>query len=161
MVSPRGIEEIEKLYGDPHAFIREDGTPSPLWDRRMVSVPFPVGLPLGWKVAGMGVIANRARVNEAIAVETLALFRRWYAAGLWPKLVTYDGGYNWRAMRGSDKLSMHAYGAALDFNSGTNALGTEGDMDRHLVEVAEELGWTWGGQWSRPDPMHFQWGMGY
>jgi len=24
--------------------------------------------------------------------------------------------------------------------------------------VAEEMGFTWGGRWSRPDGMHFQWG---
>lgn len=161
MVAPHGIEAIEKVYGDPHAFIREDGTVSPLWDRRMVAVPFPEQLPLGWKVAGMTVISSRARVNEAIAVETLTLFRAWHKAGLWSKLVTFDGGYNWRSQRGSQKLSMHAYGGALDFNSATNQLGTPGDMDPRLVEAADGLGWTWGGEWSRPDSMHFQWGSGY
>jgi len=127
----------------------------------MVGVNFPSGLPLGWKVNGMEVVATRARVNEAIAAETLALFRSWYLSGLWPKLATFDGGYTWRSKRGADDLSMHAYGGALDFNASTNQLGSEGDMDRGLVEVAQRRGWTWGGEWKRPDPMHFQWGRGY
>jgi hypothetical protein len=53
-------------------------------------------------------------------------------------------------------LSFHAFGLAIDFNVSTNALGTRGDMDPRIVRLFEAAGFTWGGHWSRPDPMHFE-----
>ena len=53
-------------------------------------------------------------------------------------------------------LSMHAFGLAADFNVSTNQLGTAGDMDPRVVAIFERWGFTWGGVWDRPDPMHFE-----
>jgi hypothetical protein len=53
-------------------------------------------------------------------------------------------------------LSMHAFGLAVDFNTSTNALGTRGDMHPDVVAIFQKWGFTWGGVWSRPDPMHFE-----
>ncbi len=53
-------------------------------------------------------------------------------------------------------LSMHAFGLAVDLNVSTNQLGTEGDMNPRIVEIFERWGFVWGGDWSRPDPMHFE-----
>lgn len=53
-------------------------------------------------------------------------------------------------------LSMHAFGLAVDLNSSTNGLGTEGDMHPDVVRIFNKWGFTWGGVWSPPDPMHFQ-----
>ncbi len=53
-------------------------------------------------------------------------------------------------------LSMHAFGLAVDLNVSTNQLGTEGDMNPRVVEIFERWGFVWGGDWSRPDPMHFE-----
>lgn len=158
MRAPVGITEIESLYGDPHPYIRDDGTPSPLWEMRMVKVELPGPLPLGWK---RSVIVRTARVNQAIAAEVDRALRAIRAAGLWDDVVTFDGGYTWRSQRGSDRLSMHSYGGALDFNAATNRLGTAGDMNPRIVEVFENFGWDWGGRWRRPDPMHFQFAKGY
>jgi hypothetical protein len=55
-------------------------------------------------------------------------------------------------------LSMHAFGLAVDINVSTNQLGTEGDMNPRIVEIFERWGFVWGGEWSRPDPMHFELG---
>jgi len=55
-------------------------------------------------------------------------------------------------------LSMHAFGLAVDLNVSTNQLGTEGDMNPRIVEIFERWGFVWGGNWSRPDPMHFELG---
>ena len=55
-------------------------------------------------------------------------------------------------------LSMHAFGLAVDINVSTNQLGTEGDMNPRIVEIFERWGFVWGGNWSRPDPMHFELG---
>jgi hypothetical protein len=55
-------------------------------------------------------------------------------------------------------LSMHAFGLAVDLNVSTNQLGTSGDMNPRIVEIFERWGFVWGGEWSRPDPMHFELG---
>ncbi len=158
MTPPNGLDEIKALYGDPTHFVRDDGTVSPIWEARMVKVEFPSPLPLGW---GDHNRCLSARMNQAIASEVDRVFRALDLAGLWQYLLTYDGSYNWRPQRGSRKLSMHGFGGAMDFNASTNELGTVGDMNRDLVACFEAHGWTWGGQWGRPDPMHFQWASGY
>ena len=67
-----------------------------------------------------------------------------------------DWSYFNRDIRGSDSKSMHSWGIALDINALTNVLGTEGDMPTAVVERWEEEGGEWGGDWGRPDPMHFE-----
>ena len=158
MRPPRGQKEIAEFYGYPHLWVREDGSAHPAWESQMVTVPFPAPLPLGWDPSSY---ASRARVHNKIAEVTAATFRELSRRRLWHLLKTYDGGYTWRPQRGSRKLSMHAYGAALDFNSATNGLGQDPDMPRAVVRVFRAFGWTWGGQWKRPDGMHYQFGRGY
>jgi hypothetical protein len=53
-------------------------------------------------------------------------------------------------------LSNHAFGLAVDLNVPTNQLGTRGDMDPGIIAIFNRWGFTWGGIWSRPDPMHFE-----
>ncbi len=53
-------------------------------------------------------------------------------------------------------LSMHAWGLAIDFNVADNPLGGTPSMDPDVVEVFERWGFEWGGDWSRPDGMHFE-----
>ena len=55
------------------------------------------------------------------------------------------------------RLSHHAWGIALDINAADNAYGTRPDLDRRLVEIFEDFGFTWGGRWLVPDGMHFEW----
>jgi hypothetical protein len=57
-------------------------------------------------------------------------------------------------------ISRHAWGAAVDVNAATNQLGSAGNQDPRLVEVMSEWGFTWGGDWLVPDPMHFEYGIG-
>lgn len=56
-------------------------------------------------------------------------------------------------------VSRHSWGGAVDINAASNRLGSEGSMDRRLVEIMEEWGFIWGGDWSVPDPMHFEYGI--
>ena len=67
-----------------------------------------------------------------------------------------DWSYFNRDIRGGTSKSNHAWGIALDINALTNVLGTEGDMPEAVVRAWEEEGGEWGGDWSRPDPMHFE-----
>lgn len=78
------------------------------------------------------------------------------------------GGYSWRRIAGTERLSAHSYGIAIDVNP---ALGgywrwtgaTEGDVGAyrskvpwHLVETMERRGFIWGGKWHHFDGMHFE-----
>lgn len=56
-------------------------------------------------------------------------------------------------------ISRHAWGAAIDLNAGSNPVGSAGTQDQRLVEVMLDWGFTWGGDWLVPDPMHFEYGI--
>ena len=75
--------------------------------------------------------------------------------------MTFDGCFNNRPQKGGTKLSTHAWGISVDLNAATNALGTSGDMDARVVEIFKEEGFVWGGEFGRPDPMHFQYARKY
>ncbi len=68
-----------------------------------------------------------------------------------------DWSYENRMIRGEAAAkSGHAYGLAIDINALTNVLGTTGDMPAEVVAQWEREGGDWGGDWARPDPMHFE-----
>jgi hypothetical protein len=53
-------------------------------------------------------------------------------------------------------ISLHTWGIAIDLNVPENGVGTTGHMDPRVVAIFKHWGFDWGGDWSRPDPMHFQ-----
>lgn len=55
------------------------------------------------------------------------------------------------------RLSHHSWGIAIDLNVAENAPGTRPDQDERLVDVFEQMGFSWGGRWLIPDGMHFEW----
>jgi hypothetical protein len=74
----------------------------------------------------------------------------------------FGGCYNYRQIGGSHRLSVHSFGAAVDFDPENNPLGrayVEGSvmMPRAVVDIFQAEGWRWGGSFRRrPDCMHFQ-----
>lgn len=69
------------------------------------------------------------------------------------------GGFVDRDVRGKPGVkSIHAHGAAIDINPGTNPLSNQliTDMPAEISSIAAGLGLGWGGNWkSRKDAMHF------
>jgi D-alanyl-D-alanine carboxypeptidase len=55
------------------------------------------------------------------------------------------------------RLSHHSWGIAIDVNALENTFGSKADQDQRLIAVMEGWGFTWGGGWLVPDPMHFEW----
>jgi hypothetical protein len=107
---------------------------------------------------------SRIRVHRKAARQIQNVFRQWEDAGLLSQIITYDGGYYPRMIRGSDnRLSAHSYGIAFDINASWNTLGTipppagsRGSV-RKLVEIANANGFFWGGHFQqRFDGMHFE-----
>lgn len=73
-----------------------------------------------------------------------------------------SGGFNYRNMRGGNKLSQHAFGTAIDINAAANPFLGRGqavvtDLPSNTADLAKKWGLEWGGTWSRPDAMHFEW----
>lgn len=68
-----------------------------------------------------------------------------------------SGGYANRNIAGTNTLSNHAHGAAVDVNWSRNPRGQGGDIPPELARsLAAKHGMTWGGDWKNPDPMHFE-----
>ena len=161
--------ERSEFYGDPRG---TGGRVSLKWEaENLVRVPFPWRAVLAWDtrtvVASARVhrkcAASLGRVFEAIwrASRTVAL-----DAGLSAQEVIeawgmhlYGGGFEYRPVRGGTSLSSHSWGCAVDFDPIRNGYG---DTTPNFADVPEVLrafeneGWTWGGEWSKPDGMHWQ-----
>lgn len=105
------------------------------------------------------------RCNERVAVDLVAIFRDIEHAGLLDRIVSYDGCYVYRNVRGGSTLSMHARGAAIDLNAAWNEMGRkparvgEKGCVAELVSIFRQYGWLWGGNFTRCDAMHFEKGI--
>lgn len=79
-----------------------------------------------------------------------------YAAGVAAGVLD-DWSYENRTVRGAGTAkSNHAFGLAIDVNALANVMGTTGEMPAEVVTQWEIEGGDWGGDWARPDPMHFE-----
>lgn len=81
------------------------------------------------------------------------------AAGLAGLVRSNDGCYNPRMQVANDEaISRHAYGVAIDINASANPFGAESTQDPRLVSIMQRWGFIWGGTWTVPDAMHFEFG---
>lgn len=95
--------------------------------------------------------------------QLLGLWAAWEKKGLLDLVLTYEGAYNPRLVRGGTSLSSHAFGSAFDINYEWNKLGVQPALAgekgsvRELVTIANKYGFYWGGHFNkRPDGMHFE-----
>ncbi|MDF0599891.1 M15 family metallopeptidase [Psychromarinibacter sp. C21-152] len=91
-----------------------------------------------------------------------------HGAGMDKFLVPNGGTFNWRTISGTDRLSAHSFGIAVDFNtelggywrwSGAqpgNAAAYDNRYPPDLVQAMERYGFIWGGKWHHFDGMHFE-----
>ena len=78
--------------------------------------------------------------------------------------------FNFRYVIGSNKLSDHSTGNAIDINPMQNPWihpsahkipnreyipGKKGTITNEVVEIFKSYGWNWGGNWRNPDYQHF------
>lgn len=78
------------------------------------------------------------------------------------------GGFNWRVIAGTTRLSTHSFGIAFDINSEMGKYwlwtgakeGAVGHYDNAIpesfVSTMERFGFIWGGKWHHFDGMHFE-----
>lgn len=146
---PYGYDEIIEVFSLPP----EDKDLRIMWEKEnLETIPFPWGtIPLAW-----GGLASKIRVHKKVADVFQTLFEKLYSTGYYGLIKDYGGAYNYRKIRGSDKLSTHSFGISWDVNVKENGLGSTPFQPCFLVEMHEILNFTWGGRWSRLDGMHFQ-----
>jgi len=96
-------------------------------------------------------------INKDLVKPLNAAFQNLKDRKLLSELKTFDGCFMVRDIRGvPGKPSMHSYGIALDFNAKENALGATPKFSSELVKCFTDVGFTWGGNFTRKDGMHFE-----
>lgn len=106
---------------------------------------------------------EKMQFHKKAASQLAKLWKDWQDAGLLHLVLSFDGSYVARFVRGSTSvLSNHAFGTAFDINVAWNRLGAvpalvgqKGSV-RELVGIANENGFYWGGHFTRMDGMHFE-----
>jgi len=153
--SPRDREEMAALlYG---GFPQYEKDPSlrgqiiidPDWLREnMVMEWFPL---IGQRYVNRAMVVPLYRALTEIASGPLMDYIKSRQCGIFcPRFI------GWNSRR---TLSFHALALAIDINWGENSYGKPGTIrGTGIVEVFKKYGFTWGGDWSTPDDMHFQYG---
>lgn len=164
---PRGDTRAALIaaYGDPKAgatnTTRGQFEPPAEYRRHMVKIQAG-RLPGFPRYADPSVTISGVTFHERVAPVFLATWLELERRGLAGRLRTYDGAITFRHMlwNYSNPVSVHAYGAAIDFDARWNGYGLPAarmEIDMEVVRCFEECGWHWGGRWNPTDGMHFQW----
>lgn len=122
----------------------------PTTERHMVRFEVPTNLRI--KAVPAAIYCNKQLVEPLKKAFGLIISR-----GLGGQIRTWEGCFNIRKQRGTlFTPSLHSWGLAIDINANWNKLGNTPTMSKELVACFTEAGFEWGGNWSRPDGMHFQ-----
>ncbi len=76
------------------------------------------------------------------------------------RLDIHGGGFNFRPITGGRRLSLHAYGIAIDWDPVHNPRGGKDELPEWWYEIWHRHGWTDGRHFKTPDPMHVQFATG-
>lgn len=121
---------------------------------------------LGQKVpfnARQGAAAALGRVSDRLGIAVQA------NPALKEYIFPLEGTLNWRPIKGSQRLSAHSFGVAIDLNVGKGlywlwnprptsdqVAHTRQDYPQVIVDAFEAEGFIWGGKWAAYDFMHFE-----
>ncbi len=78
-------------------------------------------------------------------------------------LISPGGTFVWRNIAGTDRLSNHSFGTAIDINTKysdywqwNENLKYQNKIPFEIVRIFEKYGFIWGGKWYHYDTMHFE-----
>jgi hypothetical protein len=154
--------ELDSFYGNPRG---SAGRADPAWVQQNLATIVPP-----WAMRADGGAVSRITIHtKCKASLTRILNAIWDSSGRDPAKIKaahldeFDGSYNFRMnVNSPSKLSLHAYGAAIDLAAAENPNGApwrdNGRMlPRWAIDAFLAEGWCWGGDFSgTPDAMHFQ-----
>jgi hypothetical protein len=104
----------------------------------------------------LGVIPKRVYCNKDMVAPLTQAFENIIERDLVDELKTWDGCFNIRQKRGALSPSLHSWAVAIDINAAWNGFGKTPTMSKELVACFKDAGFDWGGDWAKPDGMHFQ-----
>jgi D-alanyl-D-alanine carboxypeptidase len=105
--------------------------------------------------------------NAAAALQDVSRELDKLAASFTEYLVPTAGTYNCRSIAGTDRVSPHAFGIAIDINTKKSDYWLwskpqpgpshyRNQIPWQIVDVFERHGFIWGGKWYHYDTMHFE-----
>ena len=128
-------------FGEPG--LKTEGSYMVLWD-----VP---------TVLEIGAIPKRIYCNKLLVTPLTIAFQNLIARGFVKELITWDGCYQVRKKKGGSTPSLHSWGMAVDLNQAWNQFGSKKmSLSKGFVKCFTDAGFEWGGNWTKPDGMHFQ-----
>lgn len=164
---PNGREAIYEFADFDFAkHVGPDGKLIALWEAAHITrIQIPRPLQLSFAPQQATKLAVHAKAADSLSKALIAIDD----AKLWPLLDPLGGGFEFRRIGGSDKLSLHSLGLAVDFDPAHNSRDVRPENTRFggtpdglaVVRLFELHGWYWGGRFTtRFDAMHFQFGTG-
>jgi len=152
-------DSLIDFYGNPDK--NSDGRPDAAWEiENLVKIKPPYPMVWSWDLAPVRTISLHKKCAPAF-LKALEGIRDNFDPDQRKRfqLDRCGGGYNFRLMRGGNKLSLHAYGAAIDLAPEINWLGRKYDpalgmMPQKVVSIFAQNGLKWGGNFPRTDAMH-------
>ena len=151
--------ECDAFYGNPRGAA---GKSNPAWEStNLIRVPCPWDLRMGDSSIKAITIHKKCADSLSYVLDSV-----WSDIGQSQEEAdrlgysTFSGSFAFRKIRAGSRLSMHAYGCAIDFDAPHNALGSvkhRFSANDPLIRRFKEECWVWGGDWkTRPDAMHIQ-----
>jgi len=159
-LKPLTYSQVQSLFGKIEFKVNENGSNVTITNNWQASNLISVEIP---QLANKPpYFRKKFNFHKKVASQFQQLFIEWEKADLLDRILTFDGDFNPRLIKGSTNLSNHSFGTGFDINAATNGLGaqpalvgTPGSV-RELVAIANELGFYWGGHFKRKDGMHFE-----
>lgn len=150
------LASIKKVYGDYVPYLADGDDRD--WQSLILAIPvqFPAAINYGTS----DTMLTRVTIHRGLRQSLTDIFAQLRAENAWRYVKDCAGAYNFRARKGSKKMSLHAWAAAIDLNTSDYAYGEPADprdpFVRYVVPVFEHHGWRWGGRFSTPDAHHFE-----
>lgn len=120
------------------------------------------------KLVGKKILVSKINnVNESLILISNELDRH----PEYKKYIANIGGtFNWRTIKGTNRMSMHSFGVTIDINVGYSdywqwscgcvdelkSLKYRNQIPLEIVRIFEKNGFIWGGRWYHFDTMHFE-----
>ncbi|MFA6808414.1 MAG: M15 family metallopeptidase [Eubacteriales bacterium] len=123
-----------------------------------------VKVSIGYKFVEFNKCNNASKALKSVMTELLPLSRQ--SNKIYSTCFPSNGAYYYRLIAGTNRLSSHAYGIAIDLNSKKHDYWVwtsreEGQKrlesyPKEIVHIFEKNGFVWGGKWGNFDIMHYE-----
>ncbi len=109
-----------------------------------------------WLRAAIPALPVKVYCNRLLSAPLVAALTNVVNRGLAAELKTWDGCYKVRMKTAGFSPSLHSWGVAIDLNAATNGYNKTPRLSSAFVKCFTDVGFDWGGEWKKPDGMHFQ-----